>query len=212
MGKVRERIGGGGEGEGESPWMSQRRRCQDFKVQLRQGSGEQQNMTLFGILGKMRSEFPGQWRLLGHRVCRVCWQKATGVGRYRLARLLKGLADGMDQAPRDLRVGATTRQRVKPATETADRFLLWLYTFVAETLAEGDYHDHAQLRVNPPKDLDLPSAEQLYQEAIVVNTVGSEHVFEASSWRHGIVPLGVCAHARATHLRWSRTAPCRSPT
>ena len=126
---------------------------------------EAQNALLFNMISRMQQDHPKEWRLCGQKVCRDCWLRAFEVGRARVRRLKNALVDGSRLPPKDGRCGGTTWLRPQPGKESVDKFLLRVWTFVAETLAEGDLYDKLELGVNPPKELGMPVPEDFLNEA-----------------------------------------------
>jgi hypothetical protein len=139
-----------------------------FLEKIKAAPRDAQNTLLFDMLKAMRADHPGQWVLLGQRFCRECWMKELGIGRPRLLRLVAALDEGSTQPPTDGRTGGPTRLYEQPGKQSADSYMMWLWANVAESLAEGDFHDTSELRVNPPSELQLPTPQQLLSESTLL--------------------------------------------
>ena len=78
-----------------------------------------------------------KWTLLGHIVCRDAWAILLKVSKKKVARFLVALSEGAMEPPPDMRLGKNRpRAGNTSAINSADAYLAWVWSELAEPLAE----------------------------------------------------------------------------
>ena len=132
--------------------------------------------------GKLRGKYT-QWQFLGQGTCFEQFLKLTTFSQFSVRKDLSLIASGHTELPKDQRTANTLRPR--PAREDASIYFLWLWTKVAEPLADSEealpmndeFHELPEAKPTVPTDAFktwILSANQTHPEPLIDGAQGSQ--------------------------------------